>query len=62
MIYLVSGKRGKGLDSIKKASQLYPFHEDYHQWLRTIYLQMGEENLASQEEQWIERIRSGKVD
>ena len=62
MIYLISGEREKGLEEIKKASQLYPLNEDYHQWLRTIYLQMDEKALASQEEQWIERIQRGDVE
>jgi Tfp pilus assembly protein PilF len=62
MIYLISGERDKGVEEIKKASQLYPFNEDYHQLLKTIYLQMGEKALASQEEQWIERIQRGEVE
>jgi hypothetical protein len=62
MIYLISGERDKGVEELKKASQLYPLHEEYHQLLKTIYLQMGEKALASQEEQWIERIRRGEVD
>ncbi len=62
MIYLVSGDRGKGLEEIKKASQLYPFNEGYHQCLRVIYLQMGEKDLASHEEQWIERIKRREGD
>jgi O-antigen ligase len=62
MIYLLSGERDKGAEEIKKASQLYPLNEEYHQLLKTIYLQMGEKALASQEEQWIERIRRGGVD
>jgi hypothetical protein len=62
MIYLVSGELEKGLEEIKQASQLYPLNEDYHQWLRAAYLRLGEKDLASQEEQWIERIRDGKVD
>jgi tetratricopeptide (TPR) repeat protein len=62
MIYLISGEEEKGLEEIKKASQLYPLDEDYHQWLRAIYLQMGEKDLASREEQWIERIQEGTKD
>ena len=62
MIYLVSGEREKGLKEIKKASQLYPLNEEYHQWLWAIYLEMGKKDLASQEEQWIERIQRGEVD
>ena len=54
-----NSERGKGLEEIKQASQLYPFNEDYHQGLRTIYLQMGEKDLAFQEEQWIEQIQRG---
>jgi tetratricopeptide (TPR) repeat protein len=62
MIYLVSGEREKGIEEIKQASQLYPLNEEYHQWLRAIYLQMGQKALASQEEQWIERIQNkGRV-
>lgn len=57
MIYLISEEREKGVEEIKKASQLYPLDEDYHQWLRAIYLEMGEHDLASKEEQWIERIQ-----
>ena len=62
MIYLISGEEEKGLEEIKKASQLYPLDEDYHQWLRAIYLQMGEKDLASREEQWIEKIQRGAMD
>jgi hypothetical protein len=59
MIYLVMGERDKGLRAIRKASQLYPLNEDYHQWLRGIYIQMKEKDLVAYEEQWIERIQSG---
>lgn len=59
MIYLVMGERDKGLKAIRKASQLYPLNEDYHQWLRGIYIQMKEKDLVAYEEQWIERIQSG---
>jgi tetratricopeptide (TPR) repeat protein len=62
MIYLISRERNKGAAEIKEASRLYPLNEEYHQLLKTIYLQMGEEAMASEEEQWIERIRSGEVD
>jgi hypothetical protein len=59
MIYLAAAERDKGLESIRRASQLYLLNEDYHQWLRAIYLQMGEKASASQEEQWIEEIQRG---
>jgi len=62
MIYLISGEREKGVEEIKKASQLYPLNEEYHQLLRSLYLQMGAKALASQEEQWIERIQRGDMD
>jgi tetratricopeptide (TPR) repeat protein len=60
MIYLAAGEGKKGLEGIKMASQLYPLNEDYHQWLRTIYLQMGKKDLVSQEERWIDKIQGGK--
>jgi hypothetical protein len=60
MIYLASGERDKGLEAIRKASQLYPLNEYYHQWLRAIYLQMGEKNLAYQEDRWIEEIQKAE--
>jgi hypothetical protein len=62
MIYLDAGEGEKGLEEIKKASQLYPVNEDYHQWLRFVYLRMGKKDLASQEEQWIEKIQKGERD
>jgi tetratricopeptide (TPR) repeat protein len=62
MIYLAAGEREKGLTEVKKASQLYPLNKDYHQCLRAIYLQRGERDLASEEEQWIERIERGEGD
>jgi hypothetical protein len=60
MLYLAAGEEGKGLEMIKKASRLYPLNEEYHQWLRSIYLQMGAKALASQEEEWIDRIQKGE--
>ncbi|MBW2039882.1 MAG: O-antigen ligase family protein [Deltaproteobacteria bacterium] len=57
MMYLISGQEKKGVEEIKRASQLYPLNEEYHQFLRGIYLQRGENNLAYQEEKWIERIQ-----
>jgi hypothetical protein len=62
MIYWVAREKDKALDEIKKASQLYPLNEDYHQWLRFIYLQLGKKDLASQEERWIDKIQGGKGD
>jgi tetratricopeptide (TPR) repeat protein len=62
MIYLIVEEREKGLEEIKKASQRYPLNEDYHQWLRAIYLQMGKKELVSQEEEWIEGIQKGEGD
>ncbi len=62
MIYWHAGERDKGLETIKKASQLYPLNEDYHQWLRKIYLQMDEKALVSQEEKCIEKIQRGEGD
>jgi tetratricopeptide (TPR) repeat protein len=62
MIYFLSGAWDKGLEEIKKASHLYPLDEDYHQWLRGLYLKIGKKALASQEEQWIETIRRERGD
>lgn len=60
MIYLQAGDWQKGLEAIKKASSLFPLNAEYHQALKWIYLQMGDKMSASQEEEWIERIRLGR--
>lgn len=60
MMYLISGEESKGVEEIKRASQLYPLNEKYHQFLMTIYLQRGEAELASEEEEWIEKIQRGE--